>query len=348
MRIRYRSAYSIKIMKCFFSILFLPLFLIGATAHAKPAILLTPIPLKKIDSVATWDILRTLQISLKKKKIKTELATPLASTSVSSGKNTSLENSLKKAQDLQFNFNNKGAIKVLQQALGSFDQKNPTLKDLQKLADAHLFLAYCYKNIGNTSSMNKSLDEAARLNPSLIPDEMLFPPSLARQFERAKDRIWSRGKFSKIMIESSPSGAQIFVNGSYKGKAPLRLDRYPVGAHHVIAKLGKKEDYQKVILKGAPSHKLVLKPGTARKRRSRKKETAISVSSLKSQSKWLENYASLRDEKEIIGIGVVKKGKKLQVAVHKVGAQEFKPQIIKVSSSDSSKVIVSKIVDLFN
>lgn len=109
------------------------------TALAKDPVLLVPLPLKKLDSVKTWDIIRTLQTTLNKKKIKTEISATPSPEPVLNSKKTSLENSLKKAQDLQFNFQNKAAFQILEKALSIFNRRTPSLKDLQILGDAHLF-----------------------------------------------------------------------------------------------------------------------------------------------------------------------------------------------------------------
>lgn len=172
---------------------------------------------------------------------------------------SSLAGALQQAADLQLNFEYDKAIDLLKESLERFENSDPGLSDLQKLADVHLYLAYLYKNGGNQTAMKKELEEAARFNPSLVPDEMIFPPSLAVLLEEAKDRIWQEANFGEMMIDSQPTEADLFINGAYKGKTPLRLDRYPAGSHHLVIRKDKQSTYKKINLKTGMNEKIILK-----------------------------------------------------------------------------------------
>lgn len=172
---------------------------------------------------------------------------------------TPLIQALEKAQDEQFNFQEKQAVATLTAALNTFDKTSPDLESLSRLADTYLFLAFCEKNLGETEKMNRALNEAARLNPTLEPSDMLFPPSLIALFEAAKDRIWSEGHFATVFLETKPEGARIFVNGAFKGIAPLRLDKYPAGVHYIYAVKETKGAFKKINLKEGALSKIRLK-----------------------------------------------------------------------------------------
>lgn len=183
--------------------------------------------------------------------------------------NSDLSSSLAEANDLQFNFKNSEAINLLLAALNRFEANEPSLKDLQKLAEVHLYLAYLYKNQGTTAKMNEELLLAARFNPSLAPDALLFPPSLTTSLEKAKDQVWQEGHFGSMMIHSTPSNLDIFINGAYKGKTPLRLDQFPVGELHLHVKNGDGFFYQKVNLMEGTNPDTTLKEKTKQKKRKR-------------------------------------------------------------------------------
>lgn len=178
---------------------------------------------------------------------------------LSSQADSSLAGALQQAADLQLNFEYDKAIDLLKESLERFENSDPGLSDLQKLADVHLYLAYLYKNGGNQTAMKKELEEAARFNPSLVPNEMIFPPSLGVLLEEAKDRIWQEANFGEMMIDSQPSGADLFINGAYKGKTPLRLDRYPAGSHHLVVRKDRQSAYKKINLKTGTNERIVLK-----------------------------------------------------------------------------------------
>lgn len=163
----------------------------------------------------------------------------------------SLATAFKEAQSAQFNFRDKETVSILSQAL---KHSYGDIKNLKYLIDSHLLLALALKSLGEKADMNQHLAEAARFDPHYEPTELYFPPSLVRQFEKAQDEIWQKSQFGTLMIDSKPAGAQIFVNGSFKGSAPLKLNQYPVGEHTITAIVGT----------GQESKKIVLKPGLAK------------------------------------------------------------------------------------
>lgn len=193
--------------------------------------------------------------------------------------------------------------------------------------------------------MNRTLDEAARLNPSLVASELLYPPSLISAFERAKDRIWSQGHFSKLEIKTEPPGARVFVNGMYKGNAPLRLEKHPTGWHHINALWGKKSAYKKVTLTEGRTSSLKLRPNKSVARRSRaKKGKAIAIGQTKAQKKWLKNILSRAAREYGLGIAVIPKRKQMSVVVQSVGFSKNGPTILRFAHHESVEAMSQKII----
>jgi hypothetical protein len=50
-----------------------------------------------------------------------------------------------------------------------------------------------------------------------------------------------------VAIESSPSGAEVFLDNAYRGLAPLSVDTLPPGSYHVLLRLSGYEDWQSVV-----------------------------------------------------------------------------------------------------
>lgn len=332
-------------IKFFFAATLLILLLPVRIVYSQTSILLTPLPIKKINLNTTTTILHHIKNNLERKNKKVRLTKTTSSTSVvkTSG---SLAEALKKAQDEQFNFQDRKAIKTIKSALSSFKAKTTNLDDITKLADAYLFLAFCYKNLGNQREMNRALDEAARLNPSLKPSKMLFPPSLIALFERAKDRIWTHGKFSQIRVESSIEGTRVYVNSEYKGRTPLRLDRYPVGEHHIFATANGKKAYKKITLKEGNNPTVRLRPGYGKIAKSKQKRgglSSLSMKNFKKQETWLKTSMVREQLPKALGIAAVSRGKKVSVLYHPIGFSNSKPTVLKFSAEDSSKDIADEI-----
>lgn len=244
------------------------------------------------------------------------------------------------------NSRTKEAIGTVLSAFGNLESKKPALADLQKLADAYLFLALCYKNDANIPPISGALDEAARMNPSLIPSEELFPPSIIAAFEAAKDRIWNRGKFTRIMITSRPVGAEVYINGTYKGTTPLRIDRYPEGKHHIFLKQGQKQAYKKIILQGVEAPTLSLKLGSGGSTPVERREKLLSADDVKGQETWLKNLSAVADRPLVIGLAVLPKGKKKEIIFHPIGLPDISWAMLKANAGEDLTAISSKIVSI--
>lgn len=314
----------------------LPLFY-WKPAYAEPAtVLLTPLPLEKVDLALTHEVLKILESELSQKNKEVKIAYPLEPQ-----KNTPLVLALKEAGELQFNFQNKKAIAKLKGALEEFDRSIPSLPDLKKLADVYLFLAFCHKNEGNVLLMNQALDEAARFNPSLVPDEMIFPPSLVLLFEQAKDRIWAQGRFAQVMIDTSPTGADLFVNGAFKGKTPLRLDRYPIGEHHLYVKLNSEQSYQRVQFHENGNVPFKIKLGSGSDRQAHDKNSFLT---LNQTEEWVQRQMESSGNKAGLGIGVIKRGNKIKVVVVPQGFEGVKSWNRSFDTDVLPRMIVKEII----
>ena len=48
-----------------------------------------------------------------------------------------------------------------------------------------------------------------------------------------------------LVVESSPSGAQVYVNDEVKGDTPFTLYNFPAGAHNIVIKKQGYKDFEK-------------------------------------------------------------------------------------------------------
>lgn len=302
---------------------------------------LLALPLKDGDTALTAQVLSEVRGRLAKLGVKTiEAPEGISSSSaVLPSSSSRLGEALEKAHHLQLNLDEKTAALVVTQALEGMRHQTPSLKDLSLLGDAWLFLALCQKDEGLHEEMNKSLEEAARLNPTLTPKEMLYPPSLLKLFEQAKDRIWKTGVFSQLTIESDPAGSHVFVNGSFKGNTPLRLNRFPAGEHHVLVRDERgREDYRRIRLEGGAPSQVMMHPGSKAKTFSVKLPHATD---LKAQDKWLSSLGY----REAIGVGVADLGKgRLAGVINALAVKKMKSQAFDFDSSTSPETIAETLV----
>lgn len=171
-----------------------------------------------------------------------------------------IQDAVNKANNLQLDFQEKAAIALLTEVTAQYKNNFPTqLSELKALGDAYLLLALLYKNSHSTHEMTMNLVEAVHFNPSLTADDRLVPPSIQEQLEKQKNDLWETGPFGSLAIESLPDNIDLFINGAYKGKTPLRLDHYPTGPVMIIGKLKNQEAHQQVVIQAGVNPKVQIK-----------------------------------------------------------------------------------------
>lgn len=324
-------------MKSFSVLIFILFFLFSSSGLAKTKIFITLLPLNQLDLQASQQVAKQLKSSFDQKKYTIELSLepPLLKAGLSLGQ------AVKQAQEYQLHFQDSQAINLLHEALNRLDNEIPNLQSQSSLINAYLMLASCYKNLGQTSQMNEALNEAARLSPNYIPSELYFSPSLVATFEKKADLLWNQDNFGSLMIDSTPQEALVYVNGTFKGKTPLSLDRHPPGNHHIFLIQGNKTAYQKITLKKGVHSSLKLHLALSKQNQTQK--LGLEAQDYKSQKKWFEQILTHHSQDKAIALGVVTKGTKQYLVFHPYGIKGAKSKSFKVENKAKFNEIIKTI-----
>ena len=274
---------------------------------------LISVPLENYQPEKTKNLSVAIKNNLAQRRIQTSIAQPVSET---------LSGSINRAMDDQFNFSDEKAAQTLQNAIQTLKPEQMTLKDLSSLAQAHLLLASSYKNLGKMQEMNAAMIEAARLNPTLNLSQMQFSPSLIGYFEKAKDKVWKEGAMGQVTMNTLPEKGKIFINGFFKGVAPLRLEHYPTGNHYVTAVWGKENSTKKIRI-GTGLTSLTFKPST-----SSDKKKILTLKNFRSQKEWLAELTPHHESS--LGISVVSDWKKNEMSVlfHPINWNKEKAEVV--------------------
>ena len=73
---------------------------------------------------------------------------------------------------------------------------------------------------GRTSDAEALLSRVRALRPGFTPDPALFPPQVISAWETARQRPVPE---AELLVESVPSGAEIFIDGERRGVTPARV-----------------------------------------------------------------------------------------------------------------------------
>lgn len=157
---------------------------------------------------------------------------------------------LDQAKEFYKNSDFKDAIGVLSNTIDTYRAAQPPLTENFLLVDAYVYLGNVY--MGNTEEKDAKnvFKEAVRLDPDKEITEEKYPPKTVGKFIQSKQEYLSKARTTQLDIFSNPKGAEIIVNGVSKGEAPVKLDRFTMGEHFIIAqKAGFKPVAQKIVLK---------------------------------------------------------------------------------------------------
>lgn len=87
--------------------------------------------------------------------------------------------------------------------------------------------------------------EALRLDPERSLDPRFFPPKVVKFFNRVQEQQEKSG--SEIRVEADPQGAEVWINGVFKGLTPLVLSDFPAGRHRLRVRANHFHDFFKEI-----------------------------------------------------------------------------------------------------
>ncbi len=139
--------------------------------------------------------------------------------------------SLNEAKELLAAGQVKQAAKKIAVARGFLDPLRPQLRDYSLLTSTLLYSAVVNMNIGDKRTSGAAFADLARLRPDYRIDPAEFPPTVIEAFEKARQAEAKLAK-GRVIVNSTPEGAQVFVDEVARGVTPLTVAASP-GAHFV-------------------------------------------------------------------------------------------------------------------
>jgi hypothetical protein len=148
-----------------------------------------------------------------------------------------------KAINAWLNFKESIVVDQLAPWLDTLDKASSlNLKSLRDHGEARMVLAAALES-QSQSRFASALKTLARLDPHYRPSETLFHGSLRDKFYEQKQAVLLNQSRINLEIASEPPAAALFVNGTFYGQSPLRLDALPEGDHHIHAQWDHSEGY---------------------------------------------------------------------------------------------------------
>jgi hypothetical protein len=124
------------------------------------------------------------------------------------------------------------AVEKLSKARDEFQKAVGQLRSGRDYLDTLLYLGAAYILSGDADRGGEAFREVAMYDKRISLDPKLFPPSMIEIFNQSRDAV-SQGPVGNVQLKSNPPACEVFLNGVYKGIAPLSLMKIPEGSHFV-------------------------------------------------------------------------------------------------------------------
>ena len=122
------------------------------------------------------------------------------------------------------------AVKLLRQAARDLDARVDEVLDRKTFIDIYIYWGASLVLSGKKKQGEKIFRKLLVLHPDSELDSMVFPPSLSATFSRIAGEVQRSGT-GGLRIDSSTPGAEVWVDGTFRGISPVVLERLAEGEH---------------------------------------------------------------------------------------------------------------------
>ncbi|NMB76584.1 MAG: PEGA domain-containing protein [Myxococcales bacterium] len=137
---------------------------------------------------------------------------------------------LQKGKEQYDNLELDAAVDELQKVLSEIDRAIPRMGEGREYVDALLYLGAAYILSGDNERATESFRLVSMYDRRRSLDPKLFPPSIIELYSKVKDEVGT-APVGTLLVRSNPPGAEVYLNGVYKGIAPVQLVKVPEGKH---------------------------------------------------------------------------------------------------------------------
>jgi hypothetical protein len=137
-----------------------------------------------------------------------------------------VQRQVESARTLLYGGENERGLELVRQALGELDRASPQVNPWAITAAALLVQSQLFKNLERAKEMNEAYRRLLRIDPTFALDPDAYPPSTLQAFEAARKEV-ARARKATLVVQSTPPGAAVFVDGKELGKTPLKRELLP-------------------------------------------------------------------------------------------------------------------------
>lgn len=158
-----------------------------------------------------------------------------------------IANLITRAKESYYRLNYIEGKSIIKKAIADLKKNKNTLFDHGSyLLDAYLTLGIISKSMGNVGEARQAFREALRLDPNYKLDSRAFSPSLVNLFENVRNSL-NILPVGDIRVESNPKVAEVYLNGIFRGVAPITIKDVPEGKNYIKLSANKYQSVRKEV-----------------------------------------------------------------------------------------------------
>ncbi len=123
----------------------------------------------------------------------------------------------------------------LRKASELFETHAGVLEGSAEVTETYLTLAQVFFATDREHLARDVFYRALQLDPTLVLDPSRVPTKLVQVFDDVKKRALT-GRLGRVVVESEPGPASVYLDGRPVGATPATLENVPVGSHSIVVR----------------------------------------------------------------------------------------------------------------
>lgn len=124
------------------------------------------------------------------------------------------------------------ALEILAEAVVAFEQATAVVADYGPYLEALKMQAAAYELAGESRNAQRVFERLLALEPGLAISDLVSAENVQGTFAKAQKQH-ARKKPGTLTVYTTPAAAEVWVDGRFRGSAPLSIDFLPAGRHFV-------------------------------------------------------------------------------------------------------------------
>lgn len=124
------------------------------------------------------------------------------------------------------------ALEAFAEAVVGFEQALPAVADLTPLIDAFRYQGAAYVLKGDVKNAKAKFRQTLVIAPGASLDSSKFPENVQAIFEEVRAEM-AEAPTGTVTVYAAPAAAEVWVDGGFRGSAPLTVEDLAAGRHYV-------------------------------------------------------------------------------------------------------------------